>query len=86
MENKEKGPKSQKGGFGVRPDSGEWNWEREELLRAVKIITKANGDTSAKQNKSDIIPYSNKENNKSRIEWNRMDSFEGQYSLKEREL
>ena len=75
--NKEKSPKLQKGGFDIRPDSGERDREREELLRTVKIITKANGDTSARQNASDLISYLNKENTNSKIQWDRRDSFEG---------
>ena len=52
----------------------------------MKIITKGNGDTAARQNSQGPTSYSNKENTNSKIEWDRMESFEGQYNLQERDL
>ena len=44
FENKEKSPIASRGGFGIRPNSGERGREREELIRTIKKITKGKGE------------------------------------------
>ena len=57
FENKEKSPIASRGGFGIRPDSGERGQEREELLRTVKKITKGKGEIVSRQDVKGTMIY-----------------------------
>ena len=57
FENKEKSPIVPRGGFGIRPDSGERGQEREELLKTVKEITKGKGEIVSRQDVKGMMIY-----------------------------
>ena len=84
--NRGKGPTATIGGFGVWPDSGKRDREREELLKTVKQITKGKGEIISRQDLKGLITYPKEESNCLETGWDKLKSPDNQYDFKEREL
>ena len=86
FENKRKGPIASRGGFGVRPDSGETGREREELLRTVKEITKGKGEIVSKQDLKSTMTYPKEESRYLEMGWDRLELPDNRYEFREKDL
>ena len=85
-ENKGKGPTAPRGGFGVRPDSGERGWEREELLKTVKEITKGKGEIVSRQDLKGTMIYPKEESSYLKMEWDGLELPDNHYEFREKHL
>ena len=79
FENKEKSLIAPRGGFGMRPDSGERGQEREELLRTVKEITKGKGEIVSRQDVKGTMIYP-------KMGWDRLELPDNHYEFREKDL
>ena len=86
FDNKEKSPIAPRGGFGMRPDSGERGQERAELLRTVKEITRGKEEIVSRQDLEGTMIYPKEESNCLKTGWDRLELPDNHYEFREKDL